>query len=189
MRQTTDLASSALVNSMMALALFTSKLVMILRNFPSSALEGTFSWTATQMFRLAAWGLQTVSNCPTITTHYHFLKHINARLPIGAFTCYGRDVCPVEKVYNINKSESLEQEIDLVQFKFNWSLWNISSIFYILPERCPEELPGRTAQTWPCQIKTGDENIKPNYLSPVTLLLLLYRRKIFIDRISIWWFP
>ena len=119
MRQTTDLASSALVNSMMALALFTSKLVMILRNFPSSALEGTFSWTATQMFRLAAWGLQTVSNCPTITTHYHFLKHINARLPIGALTGYGRDVSPVEKVYNINKSESLEQEIDLVQFKSN----------------------------------------------------------------------
>ena len=39
---------------MMALALLTKRFVMMLLNFPSSALEGTFSWTATQMFRLAA---------------------------------------------------------------------------------------------------------------------------------------
>ena len=50
----TNLASSALVNNIMALALLTSRFVMMLLNFPSSALEGTFSWTATQMFRLAA---------------------------------------------------------------------------------------------------------------------------------------
>ena len=58
----TNLASSALVNSMMARALFTSSLVMIERNFLSSAVEGTFSWTATQIFRLAAWGLQMLSD-------------------------------------------------------------------------------------------------------------------------------
>ena len=45
---------------MTARALFTSKFVMIDRNFRSSAVEGIFSWTATQIFRLAAWGLQII---------------------------------------------------------------------------------------------------------------------------------
>ena len=110
----TNLASSALVNSMMARALFTSSLVMIERNFLSSAVEGTFSWTATQIFRLAAWRLQMLSELSAVSgyegTDYHFLEHINPRLSVGSLTSDGGDVGPVEQVDNINQSQGLHKE-------------------------------------------------------------------------------
>ena len=63
----TNLASSARVNRMMARALLTSNFVMMDRNLLSSAVEGTFSWTATQIFRLAAWGLQMLSDLRAVS--------------------------------------------------------------------------------------------------------------------------
>ena len=63
----TNLASSARVNRMMARALLTSNFVMMDRNFLSSAVEGTFSWTATQIFRRAAWGLQMLSDLRAVS--------------------------------------------------------------------------------------------------------------------------
>ena len=65
------LASSALVKRMMALALLTRRLVTMLWNLASSALEGTFSWTAMQMFRLAAW-----HNIHQVTPHRAEIKYI-----------------------------------------------------------------------------------------------------------------
>ena len=51
---TPHLASSALVKRIIALADFTNRLLMISLNFVSSALEGTFSCTAMQIFLLLA---------------------------------------------------------------------------------------------------------------------------------------
>ena len=65
------LASSALVKRMMALALLTRRLVTMLWNLASSALEGTFSWTAMQMFRLAAW-----HNIHRVTPHRAEIKYL-----------------------------------------------------------------------------------------------------------------
>ena len=85
------------------------------RNFLSSAVEGTFSCTATQIFRLAAWGLQILSDLSAVsgydTTDYHFLKNINPWLSVGSLTSDGGDVGPVKQVDNINQSQGLEKEI------------------------------------------------------------------------------
>ena len=88
---------------------------MMDRNFLSSAVEGTFSWTATQIFRLAAWGLQMLSDLPPvsgydITADYHFLKHVNPGLSVGSLTSDGGDVGPVKEVDNIHQSQCLHKE-------------------------------------------------------------------------------
>ena len=64
---------------MTARALFTSKALMIDRNFLSSALEGIFSWTATQIFRLAAWGLQMLSELSAVSA-------VEAQITTGLIT-------------------------------------------------------------------------------------------------------
>lgn len=136
----TYLASSARVNSMMARALLTSKFVIMDRNFLSSAVEGTFSCTATQIFRLAAWGLQILSDLSAVsgydTTDYHFLKNINPWLSVGSLTSDGGDVGPVKQVDNINQCQCLHKAsfISSVQLflvgKINWKiLWNIDQYF------------------------------------------------------------
>ena len=106
-KKTSYLASSALVKSTIALALLTSKFVIMLWNFISSASDGTFSWTAIQIFLFEAWQNETL-NVKSIDSFYLLLKNIYAWFSIRAFTCNCRNISPVEKIHNINHSNCLK---------------------------------------------------------------------------------